>query len=125
MLHPLHWRESRTLAGRRCLLLAMSGLVVACGGPRPGPVTPAAIPALKAKAAQQPRNAQIQFRLAAALMAAGRCATAVVVANARRMLAPREALGALVIRGAQAKGGRHRLRYADSPRSAKPHPPHR
>src|SRR5713101_6626365 len=112
MLHPLHWRESQTLAGRRCLLLATSGLVVACGGPRPGPVTPAAIPALKAKAAQQPRNAQIQFRLAAALMAAGRCDTAVVVANAGQMLAPGEALGAMVIGGCQEKDGRYDLAYA-------------
>src|SRR5256886_5192030 len=69
----------------------MSGLVVACaGGPRTGPVTPAEIPALKAQAAQQPRNAQIQFRLAAALMAVGRCDTAVVVAKAGQMLAPGE-----------------------------------
>src|SRR5438093_18234 len=89
--------DEETLAGRRCLLLAMSGLVVACGRPRPGPVTPAEIPALKAQAAQQPRNAQIQFRLAAALMAVGRCDTAVVVAKAGQMLAPGEALGAMVI----------------------------
>ena len=92
----------------------MSGLVVACGRPRPGPVTPAEIPALKAQAAQQPRNAQIQFRLAAALMAVGRCDTAVVVAKAGQMLAPGEALGAMVIGGCQEKdgGGRFDLAYA-------------
>src|SRR3989442_7213732 len=90
----------------------MSGLVVACGRPRPGPVTPAEIPALKAQAAQQPRNAQIQFRLAAALMAAGRCDTAVVVANAGQMLAPGEALGAMGIGGCQEKEGRYDLAYA-------------
>src|SRR2546430_9578024 len=93
----------------------MSGLVVACaGGPRTGPVTPAEIPALKAQAAQQPRNAQIQFRLAAALMAVGRCDTAVVVAKAGQMLAPGEALGAMVIGGCQEKdeGGRYDLAYA-------------
>ena len=91
----------------------MSGLVVACaGGPRPGPVTPAEIPALKAQAAQQPRNAQIQFRLAAALMAAGRCDTAVVVAKAGQMLLPGEALGAMVIGGCQEKDGRYDLAYA-------------
>src|SRR5712691_8091927 len=92
----------------------MSGLVVACGRPRPGPVTPAEIPALKAKAEQQPRDAQIQFRLAAALMAAGRCDTAVVVAKAGQMLAPGEALGAMVIGGCQEKdgGGRYDLAYA-------------
>ncbi|HEV8382117.1 MAG TPA: CsgG/HfaB family protein [Gemmatimonadales bacterium] len=90
------------------------GLVVACaggGGPRPAPVTPAEIPTLKAQAAQQPTNAQIRFRLAAALMAAGRCDTAVVVANAGQMVAPSEALGPLVIGGCQEKDGRYDLAY--------------
>ena len=91
----------------------MSGLVVACaGGPRPGPVTPAEIPSLKAQAVQQPRNAQIRFRLAAALMAAGRCDSAVVVATAGEMLAPGEALGAMVVGGCQEKDGRYDLAYA-------------
>src|SRR3989442_13931258 len=90
----------------------MSGLVVACGRPRPGPVTPAEIPVLRAKAAQQPRNSQIQFRLAAALMAAGRCDTAVVVANAGQTLAPGQALSAMVIGGCQEKDGRYDLAYA-------------
>jgi tetratricopeptide (TPR) repeat protein len=92
----------------------MMGLVVACaggGGPRPAPVTPAEIPTLKAQAAQQPTNAQIRFRLAAALMAAGRCDTAVVVANAGQMVAPSEALGPLVIGGCQEKDGRYDLAY--------------
>ena len=101
------------MAGRRCLLLTMSGLVVACaGGPRPGPVTPAEIPSLKAQATQQPRNAQIRFRLAAALMAAGRCDSAVVVATAGELLAPGEALGAMVVGGCQEKDGRYDLAYA-------------
>ena len=91
----------------------MSGLVVACaGGPRPRPVTPAEIPALKAQATQDPRNAQIRFRLAAALMAAGQCDSAVVVAKAGQMLAPAEALGPMVIGGCQEKGGRYDLAFA-------------
>jgi tetratricopeptide (TPR) repeat protein len=91
----------------------MSGFVVACaGGPRPAPVTPAEIPTLKAQAAQQPRNAQIRFRLAAALMAAGRCDSAVVVATAGQMLAPSEALGPMVIGGCQEKDGRYDLAFA-------------
>ncbi len=95
------------------MLLALSGLVVACaGGPRPTSVTPAEIPTLKAQAAQQPRNAQIRFRLAAALMAAGRCDTAVVVANAGQMLAPAEPLGPMVIGGCQEKNGRYDLAFA-------------
>jgi tetratricopeptide (TPR) repeat protein len=92
----------------------MMGIVVACaggGGPRRAPVTPAEIPTLQAQAAQQPTNAQIRFRLAAALLAAGRCDTAVVVANAGQMLAPSEPLGPMVIGGCQEKDGRYDLAY--------------
>jgi hypothetical protein len=95
------------------MLLTMSGFVVACaGGPRPTPVTPAEIPTLKAQAAQQPTNAQVRFRLAAALLAAGRCDTAAVVANAGQMLAPSEALGPMVIGACQEKDGRYDRAYA-------------
>jgi len=45
-------------------------------------------------------------------MAAGRCDTAVVVANAGHLLAPGEALGAMVIGGCQEKDGRYDLAYA-------------
>src|SRR6267143_6470096 len=96
----------------------MRVLVVACAGgggggrPRPGPVTPAEIPTLKAQATQQPRNAQIHFRLAAALMAAGQCDSAVVVANAGQMLAPGEVLGPIVVGGCQEKDGRYDLAFA-------------
>ena len=91
----------------------MSGLLVACaGGPRPASVTPAEIPTLKAQAAQQPTNASVRFRLAAALMAAGRCDTAVVVANAGQMLAPGDAVGPMVIGGCQEKDNRYDLAYA-------------
>src|SRR3989442_15719780 len=100
----------------------MSGLVVACGRARPGPVTPAEIPALKANAAQQPRNAQIRFRLAAALMAAGQCDSAVVVANAGQMLAPGEALGPMVVGGCQEKDGRYDLAFATYPDFANRYP---
>ncbi len=101
------------MVGRRSLLLSLSGLVVACaGGPRPRPVTPAEIPALTTQAAQQPRNAQIRFRLAAALMTAGRCDSAVVVASAAEMLAPAEALGPMVVGGCQEKDGRYDLAFA-------------
>jgi tetratricopeptide (TPR) repeat protein len=96
------------------MLLALSGFVVACagGGPRLAPVTPAEIPSLRAQAQQQPSNAQVRFRLAAALMAAGRCDTAVVVARAGQMLAPREALGPMVIGRCQEKDSRYDLAYA-------------
>ena len=91
----------------------MSGVVVACaGGPRPKSVTPAEIPTLKAQATQQPRNAQIRVRLAAALLAAGQCDSAVVVANAGQMLAPAEVLGPMVVGGCQEKDGRYDLAFA-------------
>jgi len=102
------------LAGRRYLLAGMSGLVVACAGrgPRLAPVTPAEIPALKTQARQQPNNAQVRFRLAAALMAAGQCDSAVSFANAGTALAPAEALGPMVIGGCQQKAGRYDLAFA-------------
>ena len=101
----------------------MSGLVVACaGGSRPAHVTPAEIPTLTAQAAQQPQNAQIRFRLAAALMAAGRCDTAVVVANAGQMLAPAEALGPMVVGGCQEKDARYDLAFATYTDFANRHP---
>ena len=45
-------------------------------------------------------------------MAAGRCDSAVVVATAGEMLAPGEALGAMVVGGCQEKDGRYDLAYA-------------
>ena len=102
----------------------MSGFAVACagGGPRPRSVAPAQIPALTAQAKQQPTNAQIRFHLAAALMAAGRCDTAVVVANAGQMLAPNDALGPMVIGGCQEKDGRSDLAFATYTDFANKHP---
>ena len=101
------------MAGLRYLLLGMSGLVVACArGPRPAAVTPAEIPTLKAQATQHPNDAKIRFRLAAALMAAGRCDTAVVVARAGQLLAPGDVLGPMVIGGCQEKEQRYDLAYA-------------
>src|SRR5437773_354178 len=95
----------------------MSGLIVACaggagGGPRLAPVTPAEISALKAQAAQQPGNVQIRFRLAAALLAAGRCDTAVIVAKSGQLQAPGNALGPMVIGRCQEKDGRYDLAFA-------------
>ena len=97
----------------RFVLLGVSSLGLACaGGARPGAVTPAEVPTLLVQAQQQPRNAQVRFRLAAALMAAGRCDTAVVVARAGQLLAPADAVGPLVIGGCQEKDGRYDLAFA-------------
>lgn len=95
------------------MLLTMSGFVAACaGGPRPTAVTPAEIPSLKAQAAQQPTNPDVRFRLAAAFLAAGRCDSAIVVANAAQTLAPSHVLGPMVVGKCQEQDGRYDLAYA-------------
>jgi len=105
------------------MIITMSGFVAACaGGPRPTSVTPAEIPTLKAQAAQQPTNSQVRFRLAAALAAANRCDSAVVVAHAGQMLAPNDVLGPMVIGKCQEQDGRPDLAYATYTDFAKRHP---
>lgn len=107
----------------RSLLLGVSCLGAACaGGPRPTAVTPAEIPALLTRAREQPNNAPARFRLAAALMAAERCDTAVVVARAGQLLAPADALGPLVLGGCQEKDGRYDLALATYTDFAAQHP---
>ena len=85
-------------------------------------MTPAEIPALLAQARQQPTNASVRFRLAAALMAAGRCDTAVVVAHAGELIAPADAVGPLVVGGCQEKSGRYDLAFATYTDFAAQHP---
>jgi len=98
-------------------------LCAACaGGTRPGAVTPAEIPALVTQAHQQPNNGPVRFRLAATLMAAGRCDTAVVVAHAAELLAPTDAVGPLVVGGCQEKDGRYDLAFATYADFAAQHP---
>ena len=109
----------------RSLLFGAVSLGLACagGGPvRTGAVTPADIPALQAQAQQQPSNAAVRLRLAAALMAAGRCDTATVVARAGQQLAPANAVGPLVIGGCQEKSGRYDLAFATYTDFATQHP---
>ena len=112
-----------TLTGSRALLFGVVGIGLACaGGVRTGAVAPAEIPALVTQARQQPSNAPVRFRLAAALMAAGRCDTAVVVARAGQRLAPANALGPLVVGGCQEKDGRYDLAFATYSDFAAQHP---
>jgi len=109
----------------RSLLFGVSCLGLACaggGGVRTGAVAPAEVPALVTQAHQQPNNASVRFRLAAALMAAGRCDTAVVVARAGQLLAPANAIGPLVVGGCQEKDGRHDLAFATYTDFASQHP---
>ena len=101
------------LVDLRYLLLGVSCLGAACaGGARPARVAPADIPALQAQAAHQPNNPQVRFRLAAALLAAGRTDTALAVARAGRLLAPGDALGPLLEGACQEKEGRPDLAFA-------------
>jgi tetratricopeptide (TPR) repeat protein len=55
-------------------------------------------------------------------MAAGRCDTAVVVANAAQLLAPNDAVGPMVIGGCQEKSGRYDLAFATYTDFANKHP---
>ncbi len=101
------------MADLRYLLLGVTCLGAACaGGPRPSAVAPADIPALQAQAAQHPGDAPVRFRLAAALVAAGRCDTAIVVARAGQLVAPADAAGPLVIGACQEKDARPDLAFA-------------
>jgi tetratricopeptide (TPR) repeat protein len=111
------------LVDLRYLLLGVSCLGAACaGGARPGRVAPADVPALQAQVLQQPNNPQVRFRLAAALLAAGRTDTALVVARAGRLLAPGDALGPLLVGACQEKEGRPDLAFATYTDFAAQHP---
>ncbi len=102
------------------LLLAVAG---GCArAPRPTAVSPADIPALIARTQQEPTNADVRFRLAAALAAAERYDTAVVVARAGELLAPDNALGPLIIGGSQEHAGRYDLAVATYRDFATAHP---
>jgi Curli production assembly/transport component CsgG len=107
----------------RYLLLGVSCLGAACsGGARPAPVAPADIPALQTQARQQPNNALVRFRLAAALLGAGRTDTAIVVARSGQLLAPGDVLGPLLVGACQEKNGRPDLAFATYSEFAAQHP---
>lgn len=93
----------------RVLLFAVAG---AGGGacsraPQPAAVTPAEIPGLLTQAQQQPQNAAVQLRLAAALAAAQRCDTATVVARTAGGLEPANVLAPLIVGACQEQAGRY------------------
>ena len=110
------------MANIRYVLLGVTclGWGGACAaGPRPGRVTPADVPALQSQARQQPTNPQVRFRLAAALLAAGRCDTAVIVARSGQVLAPADPRGPLVVGACQERDGRYDLAFGTSRWSSK------
>ncbi len=89
-------------------LAAAGALAAACGGgPRPAAVTPEEIPGLITQAQQHPQDAAPRFRLAAALAAAQRCDTAVVVARAALELGADNVLGPLMVGGCQEQAERY------------------
>ncbi|HVH67274.1 MAG TPA: CsgG/HfaB family protein [Gemmatimonadales bacterium] len=94
--------------------LAVLFLVGAGGGagactrtPPPAPVTPAEIPGLIAQVGQRPQDGALQFRLAAALSAAGRCDSGVVVVGSAARLQPDNVLGPLIVGACEEQAGRY------------------
>ena len=88
----------------------MAGLVVGCApSPRPGAVSPTEIPALEARARQQPDDAGARFRLAAAYLAAGRRDAAVAAAREGQRIDPGNVLGPLVVGSCQEADQRYDL----------------
>jgi len=88
-------------------LVVLVGAVWSCT-PRPAPVSPAEISELAGRVAQEPNNGALTLRYAAALHAAGRCDTAVVVARRGMALAPRDAVGPLVLGQCQERAQQYR-----------------
>src|SRR2546426_4756307 len=111
-----------TVRQRHVVLLLLGSLGGCARTPKPGAVTPAEIPALREQAAQQPRNAALQFRFAAALAAARRCDTAAVVVRAAQALEPDNVLGPLVVGGCQESAGRYDAAIATYQEFAAQHP---
>jgi tetratricopeptide (TPR) repeat protein len=70
-------------------------------------VSPAEISELAGRVAQEPTNGVVMLRYAAALHAADRCDTAIVVARRGMALAPRDAVGPLVLGQCQEKAGQY------------------
>jgi tetratricopeptide (TPR) repeat protein len=81
---------------RRSLVFLVFGAVWSCT-PRPTPVSPAEISELSGRVAREPANGALLLRYSAALHAAGRCDTALAVARRGMALAPRDAVGPLVL----------------------------
>ena len=78
-------------------LLSCSGLFLACGKGRPAEVSPAEIPDLEARLADEPRNAALLLRYSAALFSGGQCDSAIAVARLGMVYDPSDALGPLVV----------------------------
>lgn len=91
---------------RSLLLVGIMGAATACAS-RPAPVSPAEVSELAARASREPGNGQVHLRYAAALRAADRCDSAMVVARRGITLQPKDALGPLVLGQCLEQGERY------------------
>ena len=103
--------HSRIAARRvfRTLVVLSATLMMACGTRRVSEVSPAEIPSLEQQLRQDPDNADLLLRYAAALFAAERCDTATKVAREGTRRQPRDALGPLIIGQCLEQRGYHDL----------------
>src|SRR6267378_2773548 len=112
--------EHLDLKGTALLLTALAG---GCSSaPKPAAVAPAEIPALVAQTEREPRNAALKFRLAAALAAARRCDTAVVVARVAQRLEADNVRGPLVVGACEEQAGHYDEAIAAYQEFAAQHP---
>ena len=94
-------------------LAALSAIfMLACGTGRVAEVSPSEIPTLEQQLREQPDNASLLLRYAAALFTAERCDTATKVAREGVRRRPNDALGPLVIGQCLERSGYHDLAIA-------------
>jgi tetratricopeptide (TPR) repeat protein len=96
----------------RALVGVSAALVMACATGRVSEVSPAEIPSLEERVREDPDNADLLLRYAAALFAAERCDTAVKVAREGTRRRPNDALGPLVIGQCLERSGYYDLAVA-------------
>lgn len=101
---PVHSDSGIAAATLPVLLAGLIGL--GCAG-RPPRVSPAEIPTLEAELQRQPGNGELLLRYSAALYAAERCDSAMVVAGRGRAVRPADPLGPLVVGRCQERQGRY------------------
>jgi len=99
--------HTRTAAHRfpRAVVAVSASLILACGTGRVSEVSPAEIPVLQEQLGEDPDNGTLLLRYAAALFAAERCDTAIVVARKGATSRPKDALGPLIVGQCLEQGG--------------------
>ncbi|MDH3455224.1 MAG: hypothetical protein OER90_00155 [Gemmatimonadota bacterium] len=89
-------RGTRQVA-RAVVLLLGAAVIGGCAAKRPATVSPNEIPSLARRVAQNPTNADVVFRLSAALFAGGQCDSALVVARKGMTLRPEAPVGPMIV----------------------------